>query len=323
MRNHGGFEGNGQTLRILSSLEQYTAKHGLNPTRRLLLGILKYPAPYSTLVNENAYEKEHSTLRWLFKAKGQFPPKCYHDAEKDVIDWVMQPLGDMRETFCAITEPKGKGAQHKKTIHMSLDASIMNIADDISYALHDLEDATAMGILSRDMWDEFISGKEDIFTNCGISSSEVAADLFGTESYKRKSRIGDMVHYLITHCLVEESGINSPCPLITHRAKLDDSAQGLQSLMGELVLKHVIWSPNVQMQEFRGRKMVVELFDVFATDPMRLLPLDIQKRFEAQDDEDLKMRVVCDYIASMTDAHAARQYEKLFSAGKGSVFDKL
>ena len=37
MRDFGGFEGNGQTLRILSKLDKYTADHGLNPTRRLLL----------------------------------------------------------------------------------------------------------------------------------------------------------------------------------------------------------------------------------------------------------------------------------------------
>ncbi len=324
MREHGGFEGNGQTVRILSKLEQYTATYGLNPTRRLLLGVLKYPAPYSILVNEKAYSKQVNPLRWLFQTKGQLPPKCYHDTEKKVIDWVLQPLGDKSKDFCAVKKvPKSKGEQHKKTLHMSLDASIMNIADDISYALHDLEDATSMGILTRDMWDEFVAGKEDIFKACGLTSEAVAVDLFEHESYKRKSRIGAMVHYLITHSVVEESGIKSQCPLINYQARLNDSAAALQKLMGDLVLKHVIWSPNVQMQEFRGRKMVVELFDVFATDPMRLLPLDVQKRFEMQHDESSKMRVVCDYIASMTDAHAARQYEKLFNAGKGSVFDKL
>ena len=44
MREYGGFEGNGQTLRILGKLDKYTEKHGLNPTRRMLLGVLKYPA---------------------------------------------------------------------------------------------------------------------------------------------------------------------------------------------------------------------------------------------------------------------------------------
>ncbi|WP_228716436.1 HD domain-containing protein [Klebsiella pneumoniae] len=46
MLDYGGFEGNGQTLRILSKLDKYTLEHGLDPTRRLLLGILKYPVKY-------------------------------------------------------------------------------------------------------------------------------------------------------------------------------------------------------------------------------------------------------------------------------------
>ncbi len=324
MRKHQGFEGNAQTLRILSSLEQYTRHHGLNPTRRLLLGVLKYPAPYSVLVNEKAYAAHNNNPHWLFQAKGQKPPKCFHDAEQEVIDWVLQPLGAMQEDFCAHIDPStDKRFEHKKTIHRSLDASIMNIADDISYALHDLEDATAMGILTRDMWDDFIKGKDDIFADCGLQSVDVANDLFGRESYARKNRIGELVHFMITHCIIEESGINSDCPLITHVAKLDEQAAKLQKLMGDLVLEHIIWSPNVQMQEFRGRKIVVELFDVFASDPQKLLPLDVQRVFNSKDEYAEQMRVVCDYIACMTDAHAVRLHEKLFYAGKGSVFDKL
>ncbi|MGL4712962.1 MAG: dGTP triphosphohydrolase, partial [Shewanella sp.] len=49
MRDHGGFEGNGQTFRILSKLEPYTLDFGMNLCRRTMLGILKYPAPRSQL----------------------------------------------------------------------------------------------------------------------------------------------------------------------------------------------------------------------------------------------------------------------------------
>jgi len=45
MRDKGGFEGNGQSLRIVSKLEPHTPELGLNLTRRVMLGILKYPAP--------------------------------------------------------------------------------------------------------------------------------------------------------------------------------------------------------------------------------------------------------------------------------------
>ncbi len=326
MRDFGGFEGNGQTLRILSLLEQYTKAHGLNPTRRLMLGILKYPAPYSRLVNPLAYGAHNAQPAWLFKRNEQFPPKCYHDSEQSVVDWMLEPLGSDKELFCAlrpISEAEKAKPAHRKTLHASLDATIMNLADDISYSLHDLEDAVAMGMLTREMWEEYMLGKEDIFTPCGFTSTEVANDLFSSEEYLRKGRIGALVHHMVTNASIMETGLSKTCPLIAYKACLKEDAARLQSFMGELVFDLVISSPNVQLQEFRGRKTVVELFHIFASDPLRLLPLEVQKLFKIQDDEQGRMRVVCDYIASMTDATAARLHEKIFAPGKGSVFDKM
>src|SRR3954463_15158356 len=51
MRNAGGFEGNGQTLRILSKLEQFSKDCGSDLTRRALLGTLKYPVSFSRANN--------------------------------------------------------------------------------------------------------------------------------------------------------------------------------------------------------------------------------------------------------------------------------
>ncbi len=324
MRDFGGFEGNGQTLRILSLLEQYTPNHGLNPTRRLLLGVLKYPGAYSALVNEEYYGIHQSSPRWLFKAKEQLPPKCYHDTEQNVVDWMFEPFASHAADFSATMDiSKPHKPKHKKTLHKSLDASIMDLSDDISYGLHDLEDAVALGMLTRDMWEDYICGKEDIFHACGFSPEEVANDLFSQAEYLRKGRIGGLVHYMITHTVVKESGIHSPCPLINYRAYFEPSAEKLQNLMGELVFDLIISSPNLQIQEFRGRKIVVELFDIFASDPLKLLPWEVKKQFQKQHDEAAQMRVICDYIACMSDASAARLHEKIFFAGKGSLFDKM
>jgi dGTPase len=53
MREYGGFEGNAQTLRILTRLEKFSESAGSNLTRRTLLGILKYPAKYSKVRNSD------------------------------------------------------------------------------------------------------------------------------------------------------------------------------------------------------------------------------------------------------------------------------
>src|SRR5262245_7982930 len=51
MRRNGGFEGNGQTLRILSKLEKFSKADGANLTREALIGVLKYPIPFSKANN--------------------------------------------------------------------------------------------------------------------------------------------------------------------------------------------------------------------------------------------------------------------------------
>lgn len=68
---------------------------------------------------------------------------------------------------------------------------------------------------------------------------------------------------------------------------------------------------------------MVELFDVFASDPKRFLPESTRKQYEdAKDDAD-QVRVICDFIAGMTDDYATRMYEKIFHPKKGSIFDRL
>src|SRR5688572_31103284 len=76
MRQHGGFEGNAHTLRVIARLEKYNAADwGINPTRRLILGVLKYPACYSTFEFTN-----EEKFQWK-------PPKCYFDEESEIVAW--------------------------------------------------------------------------------------------------------------------------------------------------------------------------------------------------------------------------------------------
>ena len=150
MREHGGFEGNGQTLRILTQLDKYTENYGLNPTRRLLLGVLKYPSSYTATVQESAYG-ELKSPRWLSESKKQKPPKCYLDTEDKVVDWILEPLNSNIIEFTKL-EPHKSG--HLKPANKALDTSIMELADDISYSLHDLEDAISLGMITRTDWED-------------------------------------------------------------------------------------------------------------------------------------------------------------------------
>lgn len=324
MREFGGFEGNGQTLRILARLDRYTESHGMNPTRRMLLGILKYPASYSDAVRKDIYG-DLPSQHWLCKASTQKPPKCYLDDERDVVEWILKPLNPIeKDEFTKVHESAPK--KHKKSKYKGLDTSIMELADDISYSLHDLEDAIALGLVTRTDWDAYCNSAEhkQLFINCKIDPENTGKALFSGLNHIRKRSIGGLVHTLITSISVADSGLSGvTTPLLKWNAVMDEAHRKMMDQIAELVRDKVIKSPNVQQLEFKGQKLVMELFQALASDPDRLLPLSIRKRYQKAEGEYAKMRVICDCVSGMTDEYATRMYEKIYHPHKGSIFDRL
>lgn len=360
MRNYGGFEGNGQTLRILGNLDKYHSKYGLNPTRRMLLGILKYPLPYSCLVNESTYNVEcnSNSPYWLFAAESQKPPKCYHDADQEIIDFIFEAFNprDIRR----FTKMKSEKNKHRKTIFKSLDCSIMNLADNISYSLHDLEDALSLGMINQSQWESHFSGKERLFDNIAndiknkkIKFDNITKELFSAESHSRKNAIGSLVNLMITSVVVDDNGSGCKHKLLRYEVKLQEDVEHLRSHIFDIVRTVVIKDENVQQLEFKGQKLIIELFQVLAEDPKRFLPKSAKAAWEQagieasifpeaylpkctidalerdgkciskKARETAQMRVICDFIAGMTDDYATKFYEKLFVPNKGSIFDRL
>jgi dGTPase len=345
MRDYGGFEGNGQTLRILSKLDKYTEKHGLNPTRRMLLGTLKYPASYSRLFNENVADKPKSEglPHWLFKAGSQKPPKCFHDDDQDVVNYIMEFFkAEDVDKFTKIEkkiikkskEEEPEKEEHHKTLYKSFDCTIMNLADNISYTLHDLEDALSLGMITQSDWEKHFEDKKYLFSNAAgdrqnLQYETINSALFGL-SHERKAAIGALVNLMITHSKISENDSGCESPLLKLKVTLDSNVEKLREAVFEIVKNKVIMNENVQQLEFKGQKIVIELFQVLASDPERFLPKPTLHRWEEAgkdcsdgDKERLQIRVVCDFVSGMTDGYAAKFYEKIFSPSKGSIFDKL
>lgn len=320
MLDYGGFEGNGQTLRILSKLEKYTEAHGINPTRRMMLGVLKYPVKYSNLVSCNE-SQEHSPS-WLFKDTIYKPPKCYLDTEEEVVDFILQPFSPVDRSIL-------RKVEGNKPLYKSLDTSIMDLADEISYSLHDLEDAISLGMITKKIWSEYFSEKEDIIIAChnkhfNENFKELAEHLFSS-SHKRKKCIGKLVNLFITNVEIVVQNSEFSHLLLKNKVQLPNNLEALRSVIFQLVLEKVIKHENVQQLEFKGQKLVVEIFEVLATDPERFLPESPKNRYKEISDNDslAKFRVISDFISGMTDDYATKFYEKLFSPRRGSIFDRF
>ncbi len=323
MCKSGGFEGNGQTLRLLSRLEAHTKDFGLDLCRRTLLGILKYPVPYEAVARKH-WPDSGPLQPHLVKSEWK-PPKCYLGTEQDVVDWILQPFSNEdREKFVSLAEQPNTTKNGKPKFH-SLDTGIMELGDDIAYGVHDFEDGIALRLIDReDFWEIKAAIDPTWASKSGLGTAErLSADLFESEGHLRKRAIGGLVHALIVSVKVKDTSEFAD-PLLNFQPYLPGEASALLKSLKAVVKRKVIDIPQVQTLEFRGQHMIRELFGAFVTDPTRLLKENFRNRvLEVAGDDDATARVVCDYVAGMTDDYATRMYERLFVPGRGSYSDQL
>ena len=306
MQLSGGFEGNGQTLRIVGKLEPYTAEGGMNLTRRTLLGLLKYPVLQPLRPQDSVASFNRSTSK---------PCKAIYREDADLLDWILDPLSVEDRTQFQATDTF-KTAPFLKSKYKSLDASIMELADDIAYGVHDLEDAVVTGTVQRELWLQDIAKHTQDWQPSSVAFlTQVGDKLFKNQHHIRKDAIGALVNRLITSVQWQESLPQAIEPLIRYNAILPPEELKILQLLKSFVYRHVILHPTLQQLEFRGQTIVQALFEAFSQEPERLLPFNTQQRWRDLSAIGLGERAICDYIAGMTDEYAERMYHRLFGRG--------
>lgn len=320
MRDHDGFEGNGQTFRIVTKLEPYTQSHGMNLSRRSLLGLVKYPNFLDTLSAEQpaAVTSTHRTVI----AKNWVPAKGLFRCDQGHYEWMMEPFSQQdKDIFCTFNQFSDK---HSKTQYKSLDCSIMELADDIAYGIHDLEDAIAMGMIDQTQFVENIV-QPIIELDVPWLSKEINAiqqRLFSSEHHIRKNTIGALVNCFITS--IELNRLNTfEHPLLDFNVAFPPAHKKALDIFKLFVYQHVILKPEIQILEYKGQQVVMELFEAFSSDPERLLPTNTAKRWLAAKEDGNEYRVIADYISGMTDEFASRLYSNMFIPKRGGTHDTL
>lgn len=301
----GGFEGNAQTLRLLTLLEPKVIfagrSHGLNLTRASLDAAIKYPWGLAT-----------APLR-----PAGFPKFGYYEADAETFAWIRQ------------------GAPGRRRC---IEAQVMDLADDIAYSVHDIEDAIVSGRFDFTAFDQDRDRAQIIAVTREWYGEQVSADELDAAldriatvpfivrnfagSREDLARLKDMTSELIGRfssaaraATREKAGSG---PLRRYAAELVVPAQITNEI---LVLKGAaaafVMAPREREPIYtQQRRIVHDLVDIFTARAPACLEPSFAADWCTAADETARGRAVIDQIASLTDISAMRLHAQLTGTGQ-------
>ncbi|MCS1351322.1 anti-phage deoxyguanosine triphosphatase [Mechercharimyces sp. CAU 1602] len=308
MAHYGGFEGNAQTFRILTRLEGKKGE-GLNLTRGLLLAVMKYPILY-----EEARGKK-------INSQASHPPKTSaYGNDHEAYSWALSPFTKQEKRFLMETMSWEDG--YRRTVRKPFECSIIELADDIAYSTHDLEDAVNLKLVDLHELCEILSQEPWAHSYAEIKDAlRLAQQLkYGQDSFlhQLKQVFALLISVFVNHITVEKMGEEIFSKRLRFQAVLPPELKKLNQHLKQIVHERVIQSTPVRVLAWKADRVVRLIFEAMMNDK-RLLPVPDRRRItEHNEDEAFHARVVCDYIAGMTDPYALKVYDSLYGTGKVS-----
>jgi dGTPase len=220
---------------------------------------------------------------------------------------------------CSLKNARELGELGKRFLEKSqpsLEAQLVNIADEIAYNNHDVDDGLRSGLLKL----EQLQGIA-LFAEQHAEVRRRYPDIVPRRAIYETVR--RMINHVVTDLiensrrLIEISGIKHiddvrrhPEPLIAYTPAVAEKSRELKRFLRQNLYAH----EQVTCMMDEAVKVVRDLFAAFMRDP-RLLPTQYQDKLQEQDDPAGRARVVADYIAGMTDRYALREHARLLQPG--------
>jgi dGTPase len=193
------------------------------------------------------------------------------------------------------------------------EAQVAALSDDIAYNNHDIDDGIAAGLFTiDDMLDLPIVG--DVFKAVRIEFPVLNDRMVTYEAVRRL--IGLWINDLVTETQARIKRYKPKSaadvramdvPLVAFSEELETKQRALRAFLHERMYKHY----KVNRMRSQAKRMLADLFDLFHAEPDTLPPP--WRNDAAQADPMRKARLVCDYIAGMTDNFAIDEHRRLFN----------
>jgi dGTPase len=301
MTPHGGFEGNAQTLRMLTRTIYSSVGHrtGMSPTRALLDGVLKY--------------------KRLHRDRGDDTHHFIYDDQAEILEFC---LGD--------ADLARRVGPEKVNAFRSIECQIMDRADDIAYSCFDIVDGHNARFITPERletWRELNKSRLD-----HVQQKHLSALIKLMMENQLEARMNLVIGELIqsTSLKPRQTFMNTRTRRHAFRVEIQPASESRIALHKMLCRELVFGSSELQQLEFKGGRILQQLAEVLLENylnpkvkPAVLLPGEVHGEILACDEASSRARHVCDYISGMTDAYALRSYKRLLDPDYGSISELI
>ena len=299
MKPWGGFEGNAQTLRLVTEIifTSGRSRRGMNPTRAFMDGVLKYKTTFS---------------EW------DDPRKHFiYDDQRRYLDFV----------FAGRAFPADLPPGRPRNGLRSLECAIMDWADDTAYSLNDLVDSANAGLLTIEAVRRWARDQELTAADADVLEALTDAMARGGLERTMNRKIGAFVE--ACRLVERDTFMNDLTNRYRFDVAVDPAVVREQKLYARLAREVVFQSPQVCQLEHKGGFMLERIFTALRRNYLdegaprqALLSRDFEAEMRAAGEGTApRARIICDYLAGMTDAFASRIYKRLFDPDYGSIVD--
>ena len=203
-------------------------------------------------------------------------------------------------------------AEFNESRHKSLEAQIADLADPIAYTTHDLDDGITAGTISAEMLKESELWQDGL-ENVKKHEPEISSKLikYHVIRYIINEQVTDLLDNTMKN--LNELAPKSPDEVRNANIKLADFSSETRKKhidLKKFLRRNMYDHYHVKRMENKARQIITDLFNAFLGQP-ELLPPNVRVHYDAGKKRGEEKRIVCDYVAGMTDKFAVEEHEKI------------